>query len=879
MANASSDHTPLMQQYHEIKELHDDALLLFQVGDFYELFFEDAKEASAFLGIALTTRGKSKGEPIPLCGVPMHAKDHYVVKLVKGGFKVAVCDQLEPPRPGAVVKRGVTQVLTPGTLTDTQLLDEKSANYLLSFFPAGDSCGLLFGEVLTAQLFATVVPSDGERQIETELARFFPKEVLLPSTKEASVYGRQFKTLGYFTTSVSCDVEDPQEQAALSEWLRGQFKEDVVRAVERQRALQLAIHFFYAFMKRNQEAALGQFRSLSLYRPDQFLLLDAATQRNLELVKNSCDGGTRNSLFTVIDDAVTAMGSRMVKKWLLRPLVSGDAIRQRQQAVQLLVDQVRLVQELDSCLKEIGDIERVVGRVSLLRATLHDYLMLLRALGVLPRVRLLLGPHGECLLLGLVAQQIADFSLLHALLSAALNDDSSKEWTIKKGFDQELDRLRELVHNSHQQIVALEQREIEQTSIQSLKVRYNNVHGYYIEVTKANLDAVPERYVRRQTLVGKERFITTELQLLESEIATARNQIDEVERAVFERIKNEVCEEVVRLRKAAHALAHLDALCSLACVARDNGYVCPKLNTRRELIITGGRHPVVERCADGKFIPNDTLVDDEQSFWIVTGPNMGGKSTYLRQVALISVLAHCGSFVPAASADVPLLDRVFTRIGAGDNLAEGKSTFLVEMEETAAICSQATERSLVILDEVGRGTSTFDGLAIAQAVVEHIHTKVKARCIFATHYHELAQLQKDHPGIVSYYASSKRTADGMLFLYKMIRGVADGSFGVEVAKLANLPPAVVSRAQELLTCLMSEGIGTDGVQTGNRAHSALSAQNRALQQEITALQEKLATQGARLTILDEVDYDNLSPRMAFDLLWSLRGGSLKGKPW
>ena len=861
-----------MQQYHEIKALHGDALLLFQVGDFYELFFEDAKRAATFLGIALTTRGKNKGEPIPLCGVPMHAKDHYVSKLVKGGFKVAVCDQLEPPRPGTVVKRGVTQVLTPGTLTDAQLLDEKSANYLLSFFPAGDACGLLFGEVLTAQLFATVVHGDGERQVETELARFFPKEILIPGTKEARGYHRQFKNLGYFTTSVSCDVDDLQEQEALNQWLRTQFKEDVVRAVEKQRELRLAIHYFYAFMKRTQEAALGQFHSLNLYRADQFLLLDAATQRNLELVKNSCDGGMRHSLFAVVDDAVTAMGSRMVKKWLLRPLVNGDAIRQRQQAVQLLVDQVRLVQDLDGFLKEIGDIERVVGRVALMRATLHDYLMLLRALGVLPRVRALLALHGESLLLGLVAQQIGDFSSLHALLSAALNDDPSKGWTIKKGFDHELDRLRVLVHNSNQQIVALEQREIESTGIQSLKVRYNNVHGYYIEVTKANLDAVPERYVRRQTLVGKERFITTELQLLESEIATARNQIEEVEHAVFERVKNEVSEFIVPLRKVANALAHLDALRSFACVARDNGYVCPKLNTHRELLIKEGRHPVVERCADGRFIPNDTRIDNEQALWIVTGPNMGGKSTYLRQVALISVLAHCGSFVPAASADVPLLDRVFTRIGAGDNLAEGKSTFLVEMEETAAICSQATERSLVILDEVGRGTSTFDGLAIAQAVVEHIHNNVKARCLFATHYHELVQLQEDHPGIVSYYASSKRTADGMLFLYKMVRGVADGSFGVEVAKLANLPPAVVTRAQELLHCLMSEGIGIDDTRSGASAHSVLSAQNRALQQEVTALREQLTAMGARLGKLDEIDFDNLSPRMAFALLWGLRGG-------
>jgi DNA mismatch repair protein MutS len=457
---------------------------------------------------------------------------------------------------------------------------------------------------------------------------------------------------------------------------------------------------------------------------------------------------------------------------------------------------------------------------------------------------------------------MGDFSQLHALLLAALNSDSSKDWIIKQGFDHNLDQFRELVFESNQKILELEAHEQQASGIASLKIRYNQVHGYYIEITKANAHLVPDYYIRQQTLVGRERYSTPALQELQHEIIRARTDIAQVEKAVFDRVKMEVARFVHALRKLAHALAHLDALLGFAQVAYEFRYTRPQFNTKREFIISDGRHPVVEQVSSAVFIPNNTRLDDEQSLWIITGPNMGGKSTYLRQVALIQILAQCGSFVPAQRVSLPLIDRLFTRIGAGDNVAEGKSTFLVEMEETATICSQATENSLVILDEVGRGTSTFDGLAIAQAVVEYLYSEVKARCMFATHYHELTALQDTLPGVVSYHAASRKTKDGIVFLYKMVCGVADGSFGVEVAKLAALPPTVISRAHELLaelTARQESGLGHMRVSGSELELARVLEENKQLRAQIDKQLQ-----------LSSIDFDQLSPKKAFDILWGLK---------
>lgn len=877
----SAKKTPLMQQYYDIKCEYSDTLLFFQVGDFYELFFDDAKQASAFLSITLTKRGKNNGEPIPLCGVPVHAIDHYLIKLIRGGFKVAVVDQLTEARPGTVVERGVTRVLTPGTLTDSNLLDDKSASYLFSFFPVKDQCGLLFGELLTAQLFATILPSNNDKKLASELVRFFPDEILIPDEKQGRLFVPFFKRLGYFTSLLNEDAFSTNSFGDTQHWAQQQFDKKVYEQFSKNNSLLSALTLFHSYLQKNQKQALDQFTSVHFYQPDDFLMLDGPTQRNLELVKNVHDGSRKNTLLSVIDRAATGMGSRMIKKWLLRPLVKKEAIIQRQDAIEKYIKDDSLSQKTNELLKQIGDVERVVGRIALHRANVTDYKVLLHVLSLLPDLHNTLAQRSDVALLQIIAACIADFSKLQKLLTSALSLDSNKEWIIAPGFDQEFDRIRIILQKGSANIIEFERREQQKTGINSLKVRYNRVHGYYIEVTKANKAAVPEHYMQQQSLVGRDRFITPELQQLQHDLFCARNEIEQLEKTIFDRVKLEVTQYITQLRKCAHALAHLDALFGLAQVAYDNRYVRPVFNDGRDIVIQEGRHPVVEFCLQGQFIPNDTTLTDEQSLWVITGPNMGGKSTYLRQVALISILSQIGSFVPAKSAHVSILDRLFTRIGAGDNLADGKSTFLVEMEETAAICSQATSKSLVILDEVGRGTSTFDGLAIAQAVVEYLYKHVQARCLFATHYHELTSLSKEYPGIVSYYAASKKTKDGILFLYQIIKGVADGSFGIEVAKIVDLPAGVIARAQQIVQTLSVQGGSFDhsaGDMTNSIGQSDdlmnhyenVLQQNQELKKQMLVLHEKIKTNEVLLDQFKKIDYDMLSPKKAFDLLWDYK---------
>lgn len=845
--------TPLMKQYFAIKEQHPDALLMFQVGDFYELFFDDAKKAAASLAITLTTRGKHLDESIPLCGVPVHALEYYVTKLVKAGFKVALCNQLEQAVPGKVVDRGVTQVFTPGTLTDQNLLDDKSASYLLSFFPTEQEYGLLFGELLTGQLFATTLTQQGLKLIDSEVARFLPDEIIVPQTSAGKNFQNHFAKMGYCSTFSTYDTDQSYRQ-----WLE-QLQSHKRAQLQQTRPLVYSFSLLYEYLKKNQQAALEHFKQLHFYKPDDFLQLDWATQKNLELVRNNQDGSRKNSLFESMDAASTPMGSRTIKKWIMRPSVVQETITQRHDVVHALVTQPAASQKLKIYFSQLGDTERVVGRIALNRATVHDYQMLARSLEVVPKIKQVLSLIDNSLpLLALFLQYLHDFTPLKRLLDAALEPEQSSEWIIKQGFDQRLDELRSLVEHSNEKIVAFEQQEQRNTKIGSLKIRYNHIQGYYIEITKPNLHLVPQHYIQGQTLVGKTRFTTQELKQLEAALLTARADIDTVQKEVFERVKGEVATFITSLRKMAQAVAHCDALLSFATIAYDRQYTRPLFNTKRTISIKDGRHPVVEQRLGHIFIPNDTQLNDEQSLLIITGPNMGGKSTYLRQVALIALMAQCGSFVPAAHAECSLLDRIFTRIGAGDNVAEGKSTFLVEMEETAAICTQATNNSLVILDEVGRGTSTFDGLSIAQAVVEYLYTTVGARCLFATHYHELTALEQQFPGIKSFYAASKKTETGILLLHKIVQGVADGSFGIEVAKAAELPVSVITRAQEIAHSLNNSSQSI--LQKYIPSTPDFSHQTKTLIQENKALKQKLAQ-------ITELDFNELSPKKAFDILW------------
>lgn len=801
--------TPLMTQYVQIKKQYPDVLVLFQVGDFYELFFEDAKTAAAFLGIALTKRGTHNGQPIPLCGVPVHARDFYVTKLIKGGFKVLICDQKEEAKAGKLVERAVSQVLTPGTLTESHLLNEKSPSYLGVLFPITNTYVLIFGELLTGQLYITQLQECKYSLLESELARFEPDELVFPDTKLGNEFAQEAKKLGYFVTSEPFHSLDTALTEQVRAWVVGQFGSEHGARFDKEEVIRNAFAVFYRYIARTNSAALLQFKQLIWYTQEEYLIIDAATQRNLELFKNSFDGTVKHSLLSVLDAAQTGMGSRTIKKWLSKPLVKREAIEARLEAVGYLVADMRLRVALIELLKEIGDLERGVGRIALGRAQIHDYLHLSRALKVLPTLKQLLS-SAKPYLLALITSKLAEFNSLVELLERALNTDPAYDWIIRSGFNEQLDKLRHLVQNGTQAIADLERQEIQKTGIQSLKIRYNAVYGYSIEITKANYQLVPERYIRQQTLVGRERFTTPELKDLERMLQTATNEIGIVEKELFTQVKNEVETYLPQLQKSTQALAYLDALISFATVAYENNYVAPQFHAQetvaaQDIIITEGRHPVVEKAIDGRFVPNSTMLTAAEPLWIITGPNMGGKSTYLRQVAHICIMAQCGSFVPAKSAQLPILDRIFTRIGASDRVSQGKSTFLVEMEETAFICNQATARSLIILDEVGRGTSTFDGLAIAQAVVEYIYNTVKARCLFATHYHELTALEQRYPGIVSYHTACSKKADQLLFLHKILRGTAEGSFGIEVAKLAQLPKGVIARAEEILKQLEGKG--------------------------------------------------------------------------
>ncbi len=836
--------TPLMEQYFSIKTQYPDALLFFQVGDFFELFFEDAQRAASFLAIALTKRGKHQGKDIPLCGVPVHALDHYLTKLIRGGFCVALCEQLTKPQPGTVVQRGVTKVYTPGTLTDAAMLEEKNASYLLSCFPGAEQWGLVFGELLTAQLFATSIPAQAGRMLEAELIRFFPDEVIVPQMAGISATVQQFKKLGYYTS-----VVHQLDHDAASGWMAQQFASHAKNLADNL-AIKHSLGTLHSYLQQNQAGSAEQFKQIHFYQPEDYLILDAATQKNLEIVANAHDGTRRNSLFALLDQAKTAMGSRTIKKWLQRPLIQQNAIAQRLDFIEQLKQHVALLQQLQTALAGCADIERIVGRIALRRALLIDYIALKQTLSAIPGIKQILAAL-PTQLSSMLSERFSNFDGLVNLLEASINHDSDQQRLIKPGFDHNLDHLYFVLHNGKQAFLQLEQAEVERTGITSLKISFNQITGYYLEITNPNLNRVPSDYLHLQTLSNRKRFTTPALKALEQDFVKAQNELSAVEASVFERVKTEVEQYLHQLRHAAQSLAYIDALFSFTKVAYDNGYIRPLFNEQQIITITAGRHPIVEQHVNGRFEPNDTALTSSQSTVIITGPNMGGKSTYLRQVALINIMAQCGSFVPAQQADLPILDRVFTRIGSGDNLAEGKSTFLVEMEETATICTQATKHSLVILDEVGRGTSTYDGMALAQAILEYMHTNVQARCLFATHYHELTNLEQALPGIANFYAASQEINGTIVFLHKIVRGAAAGSFGLHVAKLANMPDQIVHRAGDILQQL-AQGQGHQPVLPARLAPT-----------------KPAPIEHPAIATLQGLDCDSITAKQALDLLWQL----------
>ncbi len=793
--------TPMMEQYFRIKSEHRDAILFFRLGDFYEMFYEDAKTASPVLEIALTSRQK-----VPMCGVPHHAVDSYLAKLLKQGFKVAICEQVEDPKKAkGVVKRDVVRVLTPGTAVEVDLEGAKENIYLASVVFGEGNWGLALIELANGQIKAAQGSREDTRLLVDELFRTSPKEILFPEGEEQEIDRLADKAdLGSTLKSrVEAWVFDvPQARGVLLEHFQVQSLAGF--GLEEKRWASSAAGALLYYLKKVRKDSLSLIQRISYVHSGQHMTLDATTVKNLELVRNLRDGRVKDSLLDIIDFTVTSIGGRLLKSWLLQPLVDVEAIRARQDGIEEWRGKTVERQGLRERLKGVLDLERLTGRISLAVAHPRDLVSLKRSLHQLPGVRELLqglqaGPNVETL------RDWDNGEDIVALIDRSILDEPAFLLTeggiIKEGFNDDLDELRAISRSGKSFIAGLEKKERRRTGISSLKVRYNKVFGYYIEVTKPNLHLVPADYVRKQTLVSSERFLTPELKEYEEKVLTAEEKIKDIEHRLFLEVREAVARETSRLQRIAAAVARLDVLAGLAELAAQRNYYRPVVDRNERIIIAEGRHPVIEKTSLEPFIPNDTELDREDNqILIITGPNMGGKSTYLRQVALIVSLAQMGSFVPARRAEIGVVDRIFTRIGAMDFLNVGQSTFMVEMLETANILNNATPRSLLLLDEIGRGTSTFDGLSIAWAVAEHLHEKedIRPMTLFATHYHELTDLALTMRRIRNYHVSVKEWKDEVIFLRKIVSGPSDQSYGIHVAKLAGIPRSVIERAREVL---------------------------------------------------------------------------------
>ncbi|MGH9325375.1 MAG: DNA mismatch repair protein MutS [Terriglobia bacterium] len=808
-----------MRQYQSIKERHPQALLLFRLGDFYELFFEDAVVAARELQITLTSRNKEKGQAIPMCGVPYHAAEGYIARLVRKGFRVAVCDQVEDPRLAKkLVKREVTRVITPGTSVSTEALDARANNYLAAAVEEKGGVGLAFADLSTGDFRATEFSGPGAVvRLREEMERMRPSEILVPETR--SGWGAASADANVFQPSRNgrLDSAAPRPETPLEAWaFSGEYGARVLRdhfrvatlagyGLEDHPLAVAAAGAILHYVRETQRGSLSHLDSIRYYQQQEFLILDPATLRNLEVTEPAFSGLKDSTLLATLDHCMTVLGARLLKQRLVRPFVSRPEIESSWEAVAELARQTIVREELRRALGKIQDVERLLSKITLEAANARDLLALKLSLDHLPSIKKAIMPF-EASRLRSLTERLDELEDVRALLDESIHPEPPVLLTegnlIRTGYRAELDELRELAHNSKRLMAQIESRERERTGIASLKVRFNNVFGYYIEISKPNRHLAPAEYERKQTLVNAERFTTSELKELEAKILDAEDKAQALERELFEEIRRRVGEQARRIRETAAVLAELDVLACFAWLAVGRNYHRPEVSEDGELVIVQGRHPVVEHIQNGggSFIPNDLYQNaTTDRILIITGPNMGGKSTYLRQTALICLMAQAGCFVPAERAKIPILDRIFTRIGASDNLAQGRSTFMVEMTEAAGILNTATPASLVLLDEVGRGTATFDGLAIAWAVVEYLEAHTRAKTLFATHYHELIELADLLPGVRNYHVAVKESGANIVFLRKVEPGSADKSYGVEVARLAGLPPQVIERAREILT--------------------------------------------------------------------------------
>jgi DNA mismatch repair protein MutS len=794
--------TPMMQQYQRLRaSVPPDTLLLFRLGDFYELFFDDAKEASGLLNLALTHRNS-----VPMCGMPYHAAQGYIAKLIQAGRRVAICDQTSEPQPGKIVTREITQIITAGTVSELDLLKANRPNYLGAVYFHEGRFGFAYAELSTGEFRLTEAGS-GSALLD-DLARISPAEVLV-SERQMTEFGEIAGALAYDDFAFLTD----HARFTLCEHFRVKSL-DGFGCSEMPAAIGAAGAIIH-YLKQQLRRKVDHLASLRCDARDDYVMLDAATQINLELVESR---GARNmSLLAALDRTVTPMGGRKLRSWILQPLRDLPELECRQQLIADLLHEADLLAGLRACLKSIRDLERAAGRLSQASGNARDLVALKISLQQIPELKGELRKlidrteFGKEPQLGTLSRRVFDslqeMPALTARLASALVDDPPlvlKEGGIfRDGFDSDLDELRQGSREGKNWIAQLQEREIAETGIKSLKVRFNSVFGYFIEVTKSNLANVPERYVRKQTTVGGERFITPELKEMESKILGADEKARQLEYQLFQTLRDETLRDLEPIQQTAGAVATLDVICALAETARLYGYSRPALNDSLRLVIRDGRHPVLDQnLAEEKFVPNDTDLDGERMrLSIITGPNMAGKSTYIRQVALIVIMAQIGSFVPASSAEIGLVDRVFTRVGASDDLSRGQSTFMVEMNETANIVNNASARSLVILDEIGRGTSTFDGLSIAWSVAEFLHDKIKARTLFATHYHELTKLAAERKGVANFNVAVREWNEQIIFLRKIIPGGSDKSYGIHVARLAGVPKEILDRARDILAHL------------------------------------------------------------------------------
>jgi DNA mismatch repair protein MutS len=905
--------TPLMTQYHAVKKQHPSALLLFRLGDFYELFYEDAVVASKVLQITLTSRNKEKADAVPMCGVPYHAAENYIARLIRAGHKVAICEQLEVPGPGKkIVRREVVRVLTPGTASGSGLVESRENNYLAAVargsvsstkHPAIATIGLAYVDLSTGEFCATEFCGDkAEARLRDELGILRPRETLLakPATLFPVAVAAELDGLGGVETRVDDWVFELHHSARAIEQqfrvvtLEGFGLADRPEATRAAGALVYYLRETSAIGARSAEdsavvpelrpagTGLEHLDRIRYYEQQEALVLDSVTARNLEIVEPSMGDDASATLLRAMDETATGMGARLLRSWLLRPEIRLDEIEARLSAVADLKALAMVRGEIRSTLENMLDLERVTSRVTLGIATPRDLVALRHTLEKIPEVRKLLpsptdDDGARSARLTELRGQLDDLADVRDTIARGISDEPpaviGDPGVIRRGFHAELDELHAITKQGRQIIATMEEHERKRTGIGSLKIRYNQVFGFYIEISKANLHLAPPDYERKQTLVNAERFTSAELKVHEQKVLSADERILEIERRLYSEIRESIAREAGRLRRTAAAIAQLDVLTNFAAIAAARNYSRPEFTEksvtkkapRGLLMIAGGRHPVIEKLLEERgerFVPNDLYLDDEKQFLLlITGPNMGGKSTYLRQTALISILAQAGSFVPAVQAKLPLLDRIFTRIGASDNLARGRSTFLVEMSEVAAILNTASGASLVLLDEVGRGTATFDGLSIAWAVVEALHSGERPRTLFATHYHELTELEQLLPGVQNVHVAVQEAGNEIIFLRRVAPGSADKSYGIEVARLAGLPNAVIARAREVLRVheeseeKLTEELspGAANPTNGGPSHAALH------QSSFTAIDESVlkALRSAKLNDLTPIETMNL----------------------